>query len=86
MQTFWTNIPFRHSCGREGNMVKLLINHTGIMSIEGKCPSCGEEFEIEENVLNLVAKCPSIEELLISQDSLPFELNQEEVGFEIVSA
>lgn len=57
MKINWHYVSFLHTCGKKGNVIEFLFSRDGMILIEGFCSSCGEDFELEESLLSILAKC-----------------------------
>lgn len=56
MDTYSHGIPFKHSCGLDGTILKILITRHGVMIFEGVCVVCGEEFDEQFSITDAIAK------------------------------
>lgn len=57
MELLWHKVKFVHSCGRKGAIMDVFLNRNGNVIFYGVCVICGEEFETEEVLIELVSKC-----------------------------
>ena len=86
MEIHWHNISFIHSCGQKGNIREFLFARDGRMIVEGFCSLCGEDFEIQDDLLSILAKCTTgdyIQYLAIRKDEvLVIERRESECGLD----
>lgn len=57
MKIFWSKLTFKHECGREGAILEVAMTRIGVLSLSGVCATCGEEFEVQCSMLELISRC-----------------------------
>lgn len=44
MRIHWHTLEFKHTCGRQGTILEVLVSCDGSLCLSGLCVICGEEF------------------------------------------